>query len=132
MTPILISLLQADVRTWHNDALLGNIFISVENSSPGLCDRLLTPRWTAACTLGPVRLVKDSCGRMEAGREKHGLTMGFTVLIYWRGWGGGLLLPMHPLPATVNGQNASRRRWDAVPCRGRSNCHSSQEGNFHF
>lgn len=79
MTPILISLLQADVWTWHNDALWGNIFISVENSSSGLCDRLLTPRWTAACTLGPVRLVKDSCGRMEAGREKHGLTVGFTV-----------------------------------------------------
>lgn len=126
MTPILISLLQADVWTWHNDALWGNIFISVENSSSGLCDRLLTPRWTAACTLGPVRLVKDSCGRMEAGREKHGLTVGFTVA------GRGTFITHHPLPTTVNGQNARRRRWDAVPCRGRSNFHSPQGGNFDF
>lgn len=87
MTPILISLPQADVRTWHSDALLGNIFISVENSSSGLCDRLLTPCRTAAHTLGPVRLVKGSCGRVEAGSEKHGLAMGFTVLIHW-GVGG--------------------------------------------
>lgn len=86
MTPILISLLQADVQTWHSDALLGNIFISVENSSSGLCDRLSTPCRTAAHTLGPVRLVKSSCGRVEAGSETHGLAVGFTELFH-RGGG---------------------------------------------